>query len=240
MGNGLHVDHIFKVFQVRSHQVDLGGGIRCHGFVERNAIYILHVVGNDLVGAILDPFGRASICGTAIGRVVFETAIFRWVMGRRDHHAIGKRLGEFLIESQNSMRDDRCGSVFVILVDANIHTIAGKNLNGSIESRFRKGVRVHAHEKRTADAFTPPVFDDRLCDSGNMIIVEAAIQGTSAMPGGAEGDLLAGFTRFGVNGVISGHQAGNIGEIFDGGGFTGERMNAHEDSCSSIQLKSGL
>ncbi len=79
--NRFHIDHVFEIFKIWSDQVDLGSGRSSHRLVEGHAAHILHSIGDDLIGAVLHPPGGTGVSGSAVGRVVFETAVLRWVMG---------------------------------------------------------------------------------------------------------------------------------------------------------------
>ena len=49
-------------------------------------------VGDEFVGAVLDPLGGGGVGGAAVGWVVLEAAVLGWVVGGRDDDAVGLRL----------------------------------------------------------------------------------------------------------------------------------------------------
>ena len=61
------------------------------------------------VGALLDPAGDVGIGRPAVRRVVLETAVFRRIVRRRDHDAVGETGRPAAVVRQDGVRDDGGG-----------------------------------------------------------------------------------------------------------------------------------
>ena len=55
-----------------------------------HAAHIAQFVSDELIGEALNPSRCIDICRTAIRRIVFEAAILRRIVRRRDHNAVGQ------------------------------------------------------------------------------------------------------------------------------------------------------
>ena len=67
------------------------------GAVIGDAFDAAKVVFEIAVGGALDSRGDVGIRRPAIGRIVFETAVFRRIMRRRDHDAVGQAVSRPLL-----------------------------------------------------------------------------------------------------------------------------------------------
>ncbi len=54
-----------------------------------DAFYGGEAGGDEVVGAVFDPFGGGGVGWAAVGWVVFEAAVFGWVVGGGDDDAVG-------------------------------------------------------------------------------------------------------------------------------------------------------
>src|ERR1035441_9184256 len=79
--------------------VDVGGDVvvpvrraGAQGEVVVEALHFGQAVGDELVGAVLDPPGRGCVGGASVGRVVLEAAVFGWIVRRRYDDAVTLRL----------------------------------------------------------------------------------------------------------------------------------------------------
>ena len=71
-----------------------------------------------LVGPILNPLRYVRIGRTAIGRVVFEPAVSRGIVRRRDDNAVGQVRLAVPVVNQNGARNDRRRGYSVVLLES--------------------------------------------------------------------------------------------------------------------------
>ncbi len=128
--DGRHVDDSAQLLHVGPDVVVLMRGRGSHRLFEGYPLDILQSVGHDLVGAVLDCFGDASIGWPARRRVVFEAAIAGRIMGWSDHDPVSQPYGAAAVVGQDSMRDDRGRRISQALLDDDIHPVGGKHLDG--------------------------------------------------------------------------------------------------------------
>ena len=89
-GKDVEVDDVGEVVDVGGDVVVAVGGGGVEGCLKVDAFYVGESVGDDLVGAVLDPLGGGGVCGAAVGWVVFEASIFGRVVGGSDNDAVGE------------------------------------------------------------------------------------------------------------------------------------------------------
>jgi hypothetical protein len=78
--DGVHVHNIFQILNVRQNEILRLSGRRLQRGGVGNAFYNCIAPSQKLVGAILDPARYVRVSRAAIGRIVFETSIFRRVV----------------------------------------------------------------------------------------------------------------------------------------------------------------
>ncbi len=91
-GERREVDDVAEVVDVGGDVVVAVSGVGGEGFGEGEALDALQLVGDELVGAVLDPLGGGRVGGAAVGWVVLEAAVVGWVVRGRDDDAVGLRL----------------------------------------------------------------------------------------------------------------------------------------------------
>ncbi len=177
------------------------------------------------VGAVLHPTGDIAVGRAAIGWVVLEAAAVRRVVRRGDHNAIGKARAAALVVHQDGLADRRRRGELTAGGDHGLHAIGRQHFQGAVQRRLRQGMGIGPDKQRAADALGYPVITDRLADGQHMPAIEAALQGTAAMPGRAERDTLGGLGWIGLQLVIGCQQPGNIGQHRGGCRLPGQRMD---------------
>ena len=89
-GEGGEVDDVGEVVDVGGDVVVAVGGGGGEGLGVGDALDAGEAGGDDLVGAVLDPLGGGGVGGAAVGWVVFEAAVFGWIVGGGDDDAVGE------------------------------------------------------------------------------------------------------------------------------------------------------
>ena len=221
----LHVDDIGKVS-------DIG----------RDVIMAMHVrrLARALIGdaldagkAVLEIAVRGALDGrrdvgirrTAIGRVILEAAVFRRVVRRRDHDAIGKAICSALVMAEDRPRDHRRRRVAALGVDHHLDPVRREHLERARQRRFRQRMGVDADEQRAGKIVVAAMLANRLADRENMRLVKGIVERRAAMPRGAERHPLRRHLRIGLTGKIGRHQPRNIRQHRRGGGLAGERID---------------
>jgi hypothetical protein len=76
---------------------------------EPDSLHAGEFISYQFVRAVLYPFRRVRVGGSAFRRVVLEAAVLRWIVGRRNHDAIGEVILAAAIVDQDGARDDGVG-----------------------------------------------------------------------------------------------------------------------------------
>ncbi len=199
------VGHIVveKIVSVR------GGGLA--RLRQRHPLHPLQAAFEQRVGALLHPVGDVGIGRTAVGRVVLEAAVVRWIVRRRDHDAVGQTavappaVMQFVVD-QDRVRHRRRGRELAAAGEHRLHTVRRQHFQRTLQRRLRQGMGVRTDEQRAVDALALAVFADRLADRQDVPFVEAALERTAAMTGRAERHPLRGDRRIGLQVDIGGQQ----------------------------------
>ena len=123
----------------------------------RKGFVVLPQVLLDPLCGALDPLCYLGIGGTAFWRVVFEAAVFRWVMRGGDDDPVGETTLAILVIGQDRVRNDGRRRVSIALIDHRIDVIGGKHLEGACQGGFGQRVCVDSDEQRAAYAASAPV-----------------------------------------------------------------------------------
>src|SRR5262249_16522639 len=150
------------------------------------------VVGNEGVGLPFYPIGDVSVRRSAMGRIIFEAAESRRVMGRCDDDAVREAALATAIVGENRVRDYRRRSVTVVSVDHHVDAIRCQHLQGAGKRGLRKSVGIEADVERPVNALLLAIKANRLRDSENVRLVERVIERGAAMTGSSKHDALCG------------------------------------------------
>ena len=110
--NCLQVDHLGQVGNIGRYIVKLVGCIRFESSFKRYPFYAILSIAKYFIGSFGDARSDLIARRPAMGRIVFESAIFRRIVRRGDDHTVGQALLVILIMDQDGMRDDRCRRIF--------------------------------------------------------------------------------------------------------------------------------
>ena len=177
------------------------------------------------VGGALDPGGDIGIRRTAIGRIVFEPAILRRIVRRRDHDAVGEALFAAVVVGQDRMRNRRRRRIAVVLVDHHLDVVCREHFERARQRRLGQRMGVDPDKQRTGKTGALPMIAQRLADRDDMRLVERMVERGAAMPGCAERNPLRRHRRIGLAGKIRCHQPRNIRQHRGVSGFAGERID---------------
>jgi hypothetical protein len=160
------------------------------------------VAAQQFVGTILYPACHVDIGGPAVGRVVFEAAVLRRIVGRRDRDAIGQSILSPAIVNENRMRDHRYRRYAVVWLNNRFHTVCRQNFNGCALRGTGQRMRILAHVERAVDVMPSAVVANGLRNGEDVRLIECAEQRRAAMAARAEADQLARVGQIGFPLVI--------------------------------------
>ncbi len=217
--DGVEVDHPLQPADIGVDEIEALGGRGLQRLAVIHALDALETGDQQRIGALLNPFGHTGVGRAAVGGVVLEAAIARWVVRWRDDDAIGQPVGAATVVAEDRVGDRRGRCVARLAVgfaaagvDARLDAVGREHFQRRDECRFGQRVGVHAHEQRAVDAFLAAVIADRLGGGEDMPLVEAALERGAAVPGGAERHLLRRVGRVRPVAVVTRHQARQVGQ----------------------------
>ena len=101
-----------------------------------------------------DPLRGAGVGRAAVGRIVFESAILRRIVRRRDHDAVGQAGRPPAVVRQDRMRERRRRRVAVLADRSSyLDAVRRQHFQRAGERRLGKRMRVLGQEQRPVDAF---------------------------------------------------------------------------------------
>ena len=237
LADGFHVDDGSEICHVGRGEIvsnRRGGGAGLRG---GHALHLAIPTGQQFVGPLFDPAGDIGIGGASVGGVVFESAVLRRVVGRRDDQAIGQARGSAVVVSEDGVGNHRSGGGTVVRSDARFHAVRGEDFERGLFGDGGGSVGVAAHEQRSAISLSLAEFDDGLGDRGNVGVVERALQRISPVPARAEGNALGGIGEIGLDRGVGPFEGGDIDQRFAGRGFSGKRMRGHWLEASAAAVR---
>ena len=225
--NGLHIDDVAQVSDVRQDEVVPVRRVRAESSLEPHPFYAGIAAPQKVIGAVLDPPGHVDIGRTSVSRVVLEAAVLRRVMRRGDDNAVGELLASPAIVDEDRVRDDRRRRHPVVLLDDGVHAVGGEDFERRALGGPGKRVRIPPHEQRAIGALQAPEVADGLGDGQNMGFVERAAQRRAAMPAGPEAHSLFGVVEIGPAFEIFAFEAGQIDQHLRGRRLAGKGREGH-------------
>ena len=123
-------------------------------------------------------------------RVVFEAAILRRIVRRRDDDAVGETLIAAAIVDEDRPGDDGRRRDPVIPLNDGFDVVGGEDFQRAALGGAGQGMRVLAHEQHAVGAVRPPEIADRLGYGEDVRLGERAVARRAAMAAGAEADPL--------------------------------------------------
>ena len=95
--NRRHIDDIRQPFHKRLNQILLFHVAGGHRLIKRNTFNAFQTVGQQRVCTIFHHFGDVSVSRAAVRRVVFDTTVFRRVVGWRNDDTVSLRATFFVV-----------------------------------------------------------------------------------------------------------------------------------------------
>ncbi|GAK49003.1 hypothetical protein U14_00221 [Candidatus Moduliflexus flocculans] len=87
--DGVEINHIFQIFDIRANVVMFMRGGRFHRDFEAHALHAVQAVTQKIVGAVLNDFRDGRVRRAAGWRIIFEAAVAGRIVGGRNHDAVG-------------------------------------------------------------------------------------------------------------------------------------------------------
>src|SRR5262245_23543811 len=112
--------------------------------LERFALYFLVAGAEQGVRSILNPRRRIALGRATVGRVVFEAAVSRGIVRRRNDQAVSETVLAPTVMDENRTRHDWCWCEAIVGLDNRLHSIRGENFQSSALSRRGRRVSVLA------------------------------------------------------------------------------------------------
>ena len=198
----VQVDHRREIAHVGVEVVVPVRGRRAAGALERNSRHAAEAVGEQRVGALLDPAGDVRVGGPAVRRVVLEAAVLRRVVRRRDHDAVGEPAAPAAVVGEDRVRHDRRRRVAVRASTMTSTPFAASTSSAVAKAGSESACVSIPDEQRAVDRLALAVEADRLRDREDVGLVERGVERGAAMPGGPERDALRGHGRIGPSRVV--------------------------------------
>ena len=166
----------------------------------------------------LDPIRDRFVRRPTRRRVVFEAAILRRIVRRRDDYSI------------NRMGNDGRRRVFVSFRDHHVDPIGGQYFERSRAGRHRQRMGIDSQIKWSGYLLLFTVQANRLGNREDMPFIERAVERRTAMPGGAEGNPLRRDCKIGHLGEVRGDESRHVDQNFRWRRFSRQRTDLHGGS----------
>ena len=198
LANRINIDDLVKLINVVGQVVEAVDTGVIQQVRAQNAIDAAPTLFKDFVGALGDPRGRIRVRGTAVRRVVLESAVTRRVVAGGDDDTVGQSLPRraqvlgctICTENRNRNRGGR--GERSACVDADINLVGGQDFQSGSPCGFAQCVGVATNKKRAVEALLGSVVDDCLGDRNDVCFVELAIECATAVSGGTKRHPLIG------------------------------------------------
>ncbi len=216
--DGIHIQHVLQIIHIGGDIVVLDHERALERLGERHPFHASQTRFQNGVGTVLHPLGDLPFSGATMGRVVLEATIFRRVVGRSDHHAVGARgrlAGPFFarVMAQNGVRDDRGRGKTEASLNAGFNAVGRQHLDGTGKGGFGQGVSIHTDKQRASDAGLLAILHQRLGHRQNMGFGKGTVQGAATVAGGTEGHPLLGAAHVRLVEVVGADQTGDVGQV---------------------------
>ena len=215
------VHHLRQCVDIRAQEV-----VAPNGVSGRRSLHPAQIVIEVLVGTVGDPAGGVGVGGTTARRVVLETTIARWVVGRRDDDTVGAIGVTGAVVLQNREAHCRGGHEAILGVDEHGDPVARKDFErGGLGGRG-EGVGVLADKQWPGDALVRAVIHDGLGSGQDVILVEGTVEAAATMPAGAEAHSLLRLGEVGLGRGVGLQQGGDVREVLRSCGLSSAWMHS--------------
>src|SRR5690606_34108789 len=124
--HGVQVEHVGQRVDVGAEEVVAAGGLGGQRPRVGDAADLLEPVGDQRVGAVLDPGGGLGVGRAAVRRVVLETAVTGRVVRGGHHHAVGQTGGAAPVVGEDRQGDRGGRGVAVAGVEHDAYAVGGE------------------------------------------------------------------------------------------------------------------
>src|SRR5215813_254701 len=225
--DGIHVDDIPQITDVRQNKIFLACALRLHRRNEGHSLYAGVFLPQQLVGTVLDPLGHVGIRWTTVGWVILETTVLRRIMRGCDDDTVGKMLFSATVIDENSVRDNRRRGYSIVLLNDGFDIVGGQHLERGTLGGPGHRVGVLSHVERAVGALAAPVVADSLRDGQDMRLSERTVQWRATVPAGAKTHQLVRVSHVRPALVILPFELGQIDQHLFGGWLACEWRNRH-------------
>ena len=171
-GNRGHIHHLRQAIHVVRHIVPRLGRNNRHP--ARRGFHPYQTGLQQGIRPVFNPSSCIRARRPAVWAVVFNTAIFRRIVGGRNNQAIRQLVGTGAVMGQNGMRHQRRWRIATGSIHTRDHSVAGQYLKHRVHSHIRQSVGIFAHIKGAANALPGAPFHHRLSDGEYVVAVKAA------------------------------------------------------------------
>jgi hypothetical protein len=152
--------------------------VRCpQSTLERHAPDSLQALFQELIRSFLDERGAFSVRRSAVGRIIFKTAILGRIVRRSYDDAIRPSCRFGFVVVQNGVRDSRSWRVLPPTRDHDGNIVRGQHFQRAGKGRLGQRVRVDPQKERALDAILFAIKTDCLGDCQNVPLIEGPSQG---------------------------------------------------------------
>ena len=172
-GNGVHIHHLPQSLHVLLHKIPGLG--RHHRLPARRGFHARKPGFQQLISPLLNPARSIRTRRAAVRAVVFNPAILRGVVRRRNNQPIRQCRRLIGVVYQNGMRHQRRGREATGRIHPRNHTVTRQHLQHRIHRRARQGMGVFAHVHWPGNALLAAPVHYRLGNCQDVVAVEAAV-----------------------------------------------------------------
>ncbi len=211
--DGIQIQHVLQIIHIGGDIVVFDHERALERIGERHAFHAGQPRFQNGVGAVFHPLGDLPFRGTTVGRVVLEATVFRRVVRRGDHHAVGTRSRLAGIVAQNGVGDDRGRGKAETSLDAGLDTVGRQHFHRTGKGGFGESMGVHADKQRARDTGLLAVLHQRLGHRQDVGFGKGAVQGAATMAGGTKRHALFGAAHVRLVEVVGADQTRDVGQI---------------------------
>lgn len=152
------------------------------GLFESNSFCASEGAFQKRIGPHFDPSHDVVIRGAAVGRIILEGAVVRWIVRKLEDNAVRQPCIAAAIVSENCPRTQRSWRVFGVIREHDFHTVGRQHFGRAGTGRHRQRMRSNAEKRQAAYALSLAVIINSLTYAQNMPFVENAFKAEPRCP----------------------------------------------------------
>ena len=182
-----------------------------------------------------NPLGGRGIGGTAVGRIVLESAIVRRIVRRRDHDAVGESRGAAAVVREDGVRERGRGRVAEVVRRPSPRRRWPPSTSSALAKAGSESACVSLARKSGPSApLRRTIFADRLGDGQDVTFVERAIERRCRDDRRFRKLTRCAGTPGSGFGVVGGDQAGNVHQHGGCWGLASKRIEGHDTKVRAL------